>query len=193
MKSCGVSLVATAVASSSAAARSLSAAANDEEKMASAKASETEEDFPTLTTQEKESLLAIDRLELVWCLHFSLLLWKIPASFLVHVFYAVCNNTTRMPPQVIRNRLCCVSSTCSSLFGFHRLQEDGARTKALLLKVCHHSVTSRSPLFHYFLSLVVHIPSRDKVAATSQHHSLLMQLMLLASTCTVVNLSNFDY
>uniref|UniRef100_A0A3Q2YLB1 Uncharacterized protein n=1 Tax=Hippocampus comes TaxID=109280 RepID=A0A3Q2YLB1_HIPCM len=83
MKSCGVSLVAAAVASSSAAARSLSAAANDEEKMASAKASETEEDFPTLTTPEKESLLAID----------------------------------------------------SSLFGFHRLQEDGARTKALLLKL----------------------------------------------------------
>ncbi|XP_051937689.1 lysine-specific demethylase 6A isoform X1 [Hippocampus zosterae] len=82
MKSCGVSLVAAAVASSSAAARSLSAAANDEEKMASAKASATEEDFPTFTTQEKESLLAID----------------------------------------------------SSLFGFHRLQEDGARTKALLLK-----------------------------------------------------------
>ncbi|XP_077436663.1 lysine-specific demethylase 6A isoform X2 [Vanacampus margaritifer] len=83
MKSCGVSLVAVAAAaSSSAAARSLSAAANDEEKMASAKASETEEDFPTLTTQEKDSLLGID----------------------------------------------------SSLFGFHRLQEDGARTKALLLK-----------------------------------------------------------
>uniref|UniRef100_A0A3Q1FV53 [histone H3]-trimethyl-L-lysine(27) demethylase n=1 Tax=Acanthochromis polyacanthus TaxID=80966 RepID=A0A3Q1FV53_9TELE len=30
--------------------------------------------------------------------------------------------------------VCCLSSTCSSLFGFHRLQEDGARTKALLLK-----------------------------------------------------------
>ncbi|KAM9803368.1 lysine-specific demethylase 6A isoform X3 [Syngnathus typhle] len=84
MKSCGVSLVpaAATTASSSAAARSLSATANDEEKMASAKASETEEDFPTLTTQEKERLLGMD----------------------------------------------------SSLFGFHRLQEDGARTKALLLK-----------------------------------------------------------
>ncbi|XP_077584160.1 lysine-specific demethylase 6A isoform X3 [Stigmatopora nigra] len=84
MKSCGVSLAAAAAtaASSSAATRSPSAAANDEEKMASAKASETEEDFPTLTSQEKERLLGID----------------------------------------------------SSLFGFHRLQEDGARTKALLLK-----------------------------------------------------------
>ncbi|XP_061649230.1 histone demethylase UTY isoform X1 [Phyllopteryx taeniolatus] len=82
MKSSGVSLVTTAASSSSAAARSLSAAANDEEKMASAKASETEEDFPTLTTQERASLLGID----------------------------------------------------SSLFGFHRLQEDGARTKALLFK-----------------------------------------------------------
>ncbi|XP_077393796.1 lysine-specific demethylase 6A isoform X2 [Festucalex cinctus] len=92
MKSCGVSLVAVAAAtaSSSAAARSLSTAANDEEKMASAKASETEEDFPTLTTQEKESLLGID----------------------------------------------------SSLFGFHRLQEDGARTKALLLKAvsCYNAI-----------------------------------------------------
>uniref|UniRef100_A0A672IF11 [histone H3]-trimethyl-L-lysine(27) demethylase n=1 Tax=Salarias fasciatus TaxID=181472 RepID=A0A672IF11_SALFA len=75
MKSCGVSLPAAA----SAAARSLG---NDEEKMASAKATEIEEDFPKLTAQEKESLGGMD----------------------------------------------------SSLFGFHRLQEDGARTKALLLK-----------------------------------------------------------
>ncbi|XP_057707814.1 lysine-specific demethylase 6A isoform X2 [Corythoichthys intestinalis] len=90
MKSCGVSPVSTAAASSSAATRSPSAAANDEEKMASAKASETEEDFPTLTAQEKERLLGID----------------------------------------------------SSLFGFHRLQEDGARTKALLLKAvsCYNAV-----------------------------------------------------
>ncbi|XP_047456768.1 lysine-specific demethylase 6A isoform X2 [Mugil cephalus] len=78
MKSCGVSLTAAA----SAAARSLGVAGNDEEKMASGKATEIEEDFPKLTAQEKESLAGID----------------------------------------------------SSLFGFHRLQEDGARTKALLLK-----------------------------------------------------------
>uniref|UniRef100_A0AAX7VI41 [histone H3]-trimethyl-L-lysine(27) demethylase n=1 Tax=Astatotilapia calliptera TaxID=8154 RepID=A0AAX7VI41_ASTCA len=78
MKSCGVSLTAAA----SAAARSLGVAGNDEEKMASGKATEIEEDFPKLTAQEKESLVGID----------------------------------------------------SSLFGFHRLQEDGARTKALLLK-----------------------------------------------------------
>ncbi|KAM8857771.1 lysine-specific demethylase 6A [Synchiropus picturatus] len=75
MKSCGVSLAAAA----SAAAPSLG---NDEEKMASGKPTDIEEDFPKLTPQEKESLAAID----------------------------------------------------SSLFGFHRLQEDGARTKALLLK-----------------------------------------------------------
>ncbi|XP_043987184.1 lysine-specific demethylase 6A isoform X1 [Gambusia affinis] len=74
MKSCGLSLTA--------AARSLGVAANDEEKMASGKATEIEEDFPKLTAQEKESLVGID----------------------------------------------------SSLFGFHGLQEDGARTKALLLK-----------------------------------------------------------
>ncbi|CAG5865384.1 unnamed protein product [Menidia menidia] len=78
MKSCGVSLTAAA----SAAARSLGVAGNDEEKMASGKATEIEEDFPKLTAQEKESLVGID----------------------------------------------------SSLFGFHGLQEDGARTKALLLK-----------------------------------------------------------
>ncbi|XP_053185250.1 lysine-specific demethylase 6A isoform X2 [Scomber japonicus] len=78
MKSCGVSLTAAA----SAAARSLGVAGNDEEKMASGKATEIEEDFPKLTAQEKDSLVGID----------------------------------------------------SSLFGFHRLQEDGARTKALLLK-----------------------------------------------------------
>uniref|UniRef100_A0A673C763 [histone H3]-trimethyl-L-lysine(27) demethylase n=1 Tax=Sphaeramia orbicularis TaxID=375764 RepID=A0A673C763_9TELE len=78
MKSCGVSLTAAV----SAAARSLGVAGNDEEKMASGKATEIEEDFPKLTAQEKESLVGID----------------------------------------------------SSLFGFHRLQEDGARTKALLLK-----------------------------------------------------------
>ncbi|CAJ1078911.1 lysine-specific demethylase 6A isoform X2 [Xyrichtys novacula] len=78
MKSCGVSLTAAA----SAAARSLGVAGNDEEKMASGAATEIEEDFPKLTTPEKESLAEID----------------------------------------------------SSLFGFHRLQEDGARTKALLLK-----------------------------------------------------------
>ncbi|XP_061679729.1 histone demethylase UTY [Syngnathoides biaculeatus] len=94
MKSCGVSLVALAAASSSAAARSLSAAANDDEKMASTRASETEEDFPTLTTQERESLLGID----------------------------------------------------SSQFGFHRLQEDGARTKALLLKAvgCYNAVVLKA-------------------------------------------------
>ncbi|XP_055009963.1 lysine-specific demethylase 6A isoform X2 [Boleophthalmus pectinirostris] len=50
--------------------------------MASGKATEIEEDFPKLTSQEKDTVAGID----------------------------------------------------SSLFGFHRLQEDGARTKALLLK-----------------------------------------------------------
>ncbi|XP_056145335.1 lysine-specific demethylase 6A [Lampris incognitus] len=76
MKSCGVSV-------SAAAARSLGAAGDEEEKkMASGKANETEEDFPKLTAQERDSLARID----------------------------------------------------SSLFGFQRLHEDGARTKALLLK-----------------------------------------------------------
>ncbi|XP_072542330.1 lysine-specific demethylase 6A isoform X4 [Salminus brasiliensis] len=79
MKSCGVSLAAAACA----AGPSLGAAGDDEEKkMAARKASETEEDFPKLTAQERERLVAID----------------------------------------------------SSLFGFQRLHEDGARTKALLLK-----------------------------------------------------------
>ncbi|XP_012693022.1 LOW QUALITY PROTEIN: lysine-specific demethylase 6A [Clupea harengus] len=78
MKSCGVSLAAAACA----AARSIGAAGDEEKKMAAGKASETEEDFPKLTAQERDSLVGID----------------------------------------------------SSLFGFQRLHEDGARTKALLLK-----------------------------------------------------------
>lgn len=63
MKSCGVSLTAAA----SAAARSLGVAGNDEEKMASGKATEIEEDFPKLTAQEKESLAEIDRLGHLLC------------------------------------------------------------------------------------------------------------------------------
>ncbi|XP_059184278.1 lysine-specific demethylase 6A-like isoform X2 [Centropristis striata] len=81
MQSCGVSVAAAACA----AARSLGSASSsgDEgKKMAAGKASETEEDFPTLTAQERDSLAGID----------------------------------------------------SSLFGFQKLHEDGARTKALLMK-----------------------------------------------------------
>lgn len=83
MQSCGVSVAVAACA----AARSLSSASaagggDEEKKMAAGKASETEEDFPTLTAQERDSLVGID----------------------------------------------------SSLFGFQKLHEDGARTKALLMK-----------------------------------------------------------
>uniref|UniRef100_A0A3Q3WJR6 [histone H3]-trimethyl-L-lysine(27) demethylase n=1 Tax=Mola mola TaxID=94237 RepID=A0A3Q3WJR6_MOLML len=81
MQSCGVSVAVAACA----AARSLGSASSggDEgKKMAAGKASETEEDFPTLTAQERDSLVGID----------------------------------------------------SSLFGFQKLHEDGARTKALLTK-----------------------------------------------------------
>ncbi|XP_038139196.1 lysine-specific demethylase 6A-like isoform X2 [Cyprinodon tularosa] len=81
MQSCGVSLAAAACA----AARSLgsaSSAGDEGKKMAAGKATETEEDFPTLTAQERETLVGID----------------------------------------------------SSLFGFQKLHEDGARTKALLMK-----------------------------------------------------------
>ncbi|KAK6485472.1 lysine-specific demethylase 6A isoform X1 [Huso huso] len=78
MKSCGVSLAAAACA----AALSLGSAGDEEKKMAAGKASETEEDFPRLTAQERDSLAEID----------------------------------------------------SRVFGFLRLHEDGARTKALLLK-----------------------------------------------------------
>uniref|UniRef100_A0A673L7T5 [histone H3]-trimethyl-L-lysine(27) demethylase n=1 Tax=Sinocyclocheilus rhinocerous TaxID=307959 RepID=A0A673L7T5_9TELE len=75
MKSCGVSVPAVA--------RAAAAGDGDEEKkMAAGKASETEEDFPKLTPQERERLASVD----------------------------------------------------STLFGFQRLHEDGARTKALLLK-----------------------------------------------------------
>nr|XP_061803204.1 histone demethylase UTY-like [Nerophis lumbriciformis] len=83
MQSCSVSV---AVAACAAAARSLGSASDgagdEEKKMASGKASQTEEDFPTLTAQERDALAGID----------------------------------------------------SSLFGFQKLHEDGARTKALLIK-----------------------------------------------------------
>uniref|UniRef100_A0A4W5LP80 Uncharacterized protein n=2 Tax=Euteleosteomorpha TaxID=1489388 RepID=A0A4W5LP80_9TELE len=53
MQSCGVSLAVAACA----AARSLGSASggDEEKKMAAGKASETEEDFPTLTAQERDS------------------------------------------------------------------------------------------------------------------------------------------
>lgn len=62
MQSCGVSLAVAACA----AARSLGSASssgNEGKKMAAGKASETEEDFPTLTAQERDSLVGIDRSE----------------------------------------------------------------------------------------------------------------------------------
>uniref|UniRef100_A0A3P8UNR5 [histone H3]-trimethyl-L-lysine(27) demethylase n=1 Tax=Cynoglossus semilaevis TaxID=244447 RepID=A0A3P8UNR5_CYNSE len=54
-----------AVATASATAQSpgATAAANDERKMASAKATETEEDFPKLTSLEREQLVGVDRLD----------------------------------------------------------------------------------------------------------------------------------
>ncbi|XP_032362551.1 histone demethylase UTY isoform X2 [Etheostoma spectabile] len=93
MQSCGVSLAAAACA----AARSLGSAScsgDEGKKMAAGKASETEEDFPTLTAQERDSLAGID----------------------------------------------------SSLFGFQKLHEDGARTKALLMKAvrCYDSLVLKA-------------------------------------------------
>ncbi|XP_066543035.1 lysine-specific demethylase 6A isoform X3 [Hoplias malabaricus] len=87
MKSSGVSVsdgACTAAPSLRTSPTAAAAAEEDEEgkKMAARKASETEEDFPKLTAEERERLAGID----------------------------------------------------SSLFGFQRLHEDGARTKALLLK-----------------------------------------------------------
>ncbi|KAB5577050.1 hypothetical protein PHYPO_G00205510 [Pangasianodon hypophthalmus] len=82
MKSWGVS-VASAACTAAAAAAARSLGDDDEEKkMAARKPSESEEDFPKLTAEERECLAGVD----------------------------------------------------SSLFGFQRLHEDGARTKALLLK-----------------------------------------------------------
>ncbi|KAK3544004.1 hypothetical protein QTP70_033134, partial [Hemibagrus guttatus] len=79
MKSWGVSVAPAAC--TAAAARSLGDD-DEEKKMAARKPSESEEDFPKLTAEERECLAGVD----------------------------------------------------SSLFGFQRLHEDGARTKALLLK-----------------------------------------------------------
>lgn len=53
MKSCGVSVAAVA--------RAAAGGGDEEKKMAAGKASETEEDFPKLTPQEKERLAGIDR------------------------------------------------------------------------------------------------------------------------------------
>ncbi|XP_053160840.1 lysine-specific demethylase 6A isoform X7 [Hemicordylus capensis] len=85
MKSCGVSLAAAAAAASTA------SFGDEEKKMAAGKASgQSEEDFASLTAEEKEVLSGLD----------------------------------------------------SRLFGFLRLHEDGARTKALLLKAvgCYESL-----------------------------------------------------
>uniref|UniRef100_A0A8C4SBN8 [histone H3]-trimethyl-L-lysine(27) demethylase n=1 Tax=Erpetoichthys calabaricus TaxID=27687 RepID=A0A8C4SBN8_ERPCA len=97
MKSCGVSLATAACAAARSIGAAVTAAAaggDEEEKMAAGKASETEEDFPRLTVQERDSLAEID----------------------------------------------------SRLFGFLRLHEDGARTKALLLKAvrCYESLILKS-------------------------------------------------
>lgn len=128
MQSCGVSLAVAACA----AARSLGSASSggDEgKKMAAGKASETEEDFPTLTAQERDSLAAIDRSE------------QSPRALtrthtVENVLFSVlaCRRCVRAAPRVILSRLCCLLA-CSSLFGFQKLHEDGARTKALLMKV----------------------------------------------------------
>ncbi|XP_015670354.1 lysine-specific demethylase 6A-like [Protobothrops mucrosquamatus] len=86
MKSCGVSLAAAA-----AAAAASTAFGDEEKKMAAGKASgQSEEDFASLTAEEREVLSGLD----------------------------------------------------SRLFGFLRLHEDGARTKALLLKAvgCYESL-----------------------------------------------------
>lgn len=57
MKSCGVSVAAVARAAAAAAGGD----GDEEKKMAAGKASETEEDFPKLTPQERERLASIDR------------------------------------------------------------------------------------------------------------------------------------
>lgn len=91
MKSCGVSLTAAA----SAAARSLGVAGNDEEKMASGKATEIEEDFPKLTAQEKDSLVGIDRSDYPLGEQVS------PASFLflIYFFFAQFETTNTNAPK----------------------------------------------------------------------------------------------
>lgn len=86
MKSCGVSLSAAA----SAAAQSLGVTANDEEKMASGKATEIE-DFPKLTSQEKDTLAEIDRFE-----PFSCKRLKLFRKYFLY-FIARCQTTNTSP------------------------------------------------------------------------------------------------
>ncbi|KAM9321578.1 lysine-specific demethylase 6A isoform 2-T2 [Gastrophryne carolinensis] len=93
MKSCGVSLSAAAVLSA-AAATTAATLGDEEKKMAAGKASESEEDFPNLTADEREAVAGLD----------------------------------------------------SRLYGFLRLHEDGARTKALLSKAvrCYEALILKS-------------------------------------------------
>lgn len=64
MQSCGVSVaVAACAAARSLGSASAAAGGDEEKKMAAGKASETEEDFATLTAQERDSLVGIDRSE----------------------------------------------------------------------------------------------------------------------------------
>lgn len=61
MQSCRVSLAAAACAAARSLGSASSSGGDEGKKMAAGKASETEEDFPTLTAQERDTLAGIDR------------------------------------------------------------------------------------------------------------------------------------
>ena len=63
MQSCGVSVAVAACAAARSLGSASSSSGDEGKKMAAGKASETEEDFPTLTAQERDSLAGIDRSE----------------------------------------------------------------------------------------------------------------------------------
>lgn len=131
MQSCGVSVAvaACAAARSLGSAPSAAAAAGSDEgkKMAEGKASETEEDFPTLTAPERDTLLGLDRSEPDPLLPLGALTYrKLTNLFTFCVYMCVCGGAVLS---------CCLLASRSSLFGFQKLREDGVRTKALLMKV----------------------------------------------------------
>lgn len=120
MKSCGVSLAAAAAAAPAAAVRSLGVAGNDEEKMASGKATEIEEDFPKLTAQEKESLVGIDRLDDLWREHSHPLLF-------CNFCFSSCSLKQQilMPPSNTEPPVCCLCPLlavhCLDFIGFKKM------------------------------------------------------------------------
>lgn len=128
MQSCGVSVAAAACAAARSLGSASSGGGDEGKKMAAGKASETEEDSPTLTAPERDAVAGIDR-SAPRRAHARFP--PPPQTSLFIPFWQV----KKKKPVRENNREPPVCLCCSSLFGFQKLHEDGARTKALLVKV----------------------------------------------------------